>query len=198
MPRSRGTDPPAGEQIPEQSDDPGFAPGGRGGVTIGKIARSEMDLAGLRAFLSLARVLHFGATAAELGISQPALSQQISRLERRLGVQLFRRDSRNVALTEAGVVLANQAGGLLAHAERVISSTVAAHRGQRTVLVVGFLGQAAGEATGQTQMWAIWRATLGQTVQQHLREVYRKVAPGFDLDRESDPDPHRSGDPQWS
>lgn len=108
-----------------------------------------MDLAGLRAFLSLARVLHFGDTAAELGISQPALSQQISRLERRLGVQLFRRDSRNVALTEAGVVLANQAGGLLAHAERVIGSTVAAHRGQRTVLVVGFLGQAAGEVTGQ-------------------------------------------------
>jgi DNA-binding transcriptional LysR family regulator len=50
----------------------------------------------------------------------------------------------------------------------------------------------------RTQMWAIWRATLGQTVQQHLREVYRKVAPGFDLDRESDPDPHRSGDPQWN
>ena len=149
MPQSRGADPPAGEQIPEQSDDPGSAPDGRGGVTIGEIARSEMDLAGLRAFLSLARVLHFGDTAAELGISQPALSQQISRLERRLGVQLFRRDSRNVALTEAGVVLANQAGGLLAHAERVIGSTVAAHRGQRTVLVVGFLGQAAGEATGQ-------------------------------------------------
>lgn len=56
----------------------------------------------LRLFLILAEELHFGAAAARLYVTQPALSQQIRALESRVGVRLFERADRAVRLTEAG------------------------------------------------------------------------------------------------
>ncbi|MFF1908425.1 LysR family transcriptional regulator [Kitasatospora sp. NPDC058218] len=59
----------------------------------------------LRSLLTLAEELHFGRAAARLYLTQPALSQQIRTLERRLGVQLFTRTSRKVTLTPLGHAL---------------------------------------------------------------------------------------------
>jgi DNA-binding transcriptional LysR family regulator len=64
-------------------------------------------------FTSVARQLSFSRAAAELGMSQPAVSQAVARLERSLGLRLFDRTSREVRLTDAGKVLLPHAEALL-------------------------------------------------------------------------------------
>ena len=68
--------------------------------------RQLPPLNALRAFEAVARSLSFTKAAAELGMTQAAVSYQIKLLEERLGAPLFLRHPRAVALTEAGQWLA--------------------------------------------------------------------------------------------
>lgn len=61
-----------------------------------------MELRDIEIFLTLAEELHFGRTAERLHVSQARVSQAIAKQERRLGVVLFDRTSRRVALTPVG------------------------------------------------------------------------------------------------
>ena len=61
-----------------------------------------MNIAQLKTFVNLAKTLNYSETARALFISQPAVTQQIARLEAELGVRLFERSRRGVALTAAG------------------------------------------------------------------------------------------------
>ncbi|WP_209439471.1 LysR family transcriptional regulator [Kitasatospora phosalacinea] len=61
-----------------------------------------MELRDIEIFLALAEELHFGRTAERLHVSQARVSQSITAQERRLGVKLFDRTSRRVALTPVG------------------------------------------------------------------------------------------------
>jgi LysR family glycine cleavage system transcriptional activator len=64
--------------------------------------RQLPPLAAVRVFEAAARHMNFTAAAAELGMTQAAVSYQVKLLEERLGVALFRRDGRGVQLTPAG------------------------------------------------------------------------------------------------
>lgn len=70
-------------------------------------------LAAIRAFEAAARHRSFTAAAAELGMTQAAVSYQIKVLEDRVGVPLFSRRARGVALTADGARLADRAGEAL-------------------------------------------------------------------------------------
>lgn len=61
-----------------------------------------MTLNQLRYFCELAQTEHYGAVAKRLYISQPSLSRAIALLQEELGVELFEKQGRNVALTQAG------------------------------------------------------------------------------------------------
>jgi DNA-binding transcriptional LysR family regulator len=78
-----------------------------------------VELRALQYFVTVAEELHFGHAAQRLQIVQPAVSQQITRLERELGVRLFERTSRRVRLTPAGERVLAAARETLAAAARV-------------------------------------------------------------------------------
>ena len=63
-----------------------------------------MKIEKLYYFLSVAKHLNFTRAAQECHIAQPAISEQISSLEKELGVQLFERGARSIRLTAAGEV----------------------------------------------------------------------------------------------
>lgn len=73
----------------------------------------NFDLADLRAFVAVAKLGSFGAAAVELHISQPALSRRVEKLEDALGVRLFHRTTRKVALTTVGREFSYRATELL-------------------------------------------------------------------------------------
>lgn len=63
---------------------------------------SHVQLAELTAFVAVAEQLSFTKAALQVGLSPPTMSQTIRSLEERLGIRLFNRTTRSVALTEAG------------------------------------------------------------------------------------------------
>jgi DNA-binding transcriptional LysR family regulator len=97
----------------------------------------DVHLRNLRYFVAVAEELHFTRAAERLFVSQPALSKQVSMLERQLGAQLFDRDARGVRLTRVGAALLPYARGVLAEWDTAWVAVERARSEQRATIVVG-------------------------------------------------------------
>jgi DNA-binding transcriptional LysR family regulator len=110
---------PSGPPVPQRPQPPG----------------RHLELRQLRYFLTLAEELHFGRAAAREHIVQSALSQQIQRLERALGVQLVRRTTHHVELTAAGCRFLAEVRQILAHVDRAAAVAAGTERSTSTLRV---------------------------------------------------------------
>lgn len=122
-----------------------------------------MELFQLRYFVAAARARNFSRAAREVCIAQPSLSQQIANLEREVGVPLFVRQGRSVALTDAGAAL-------LEHAERILAQEREALWAVRAVV---------GLERGRLSLWTL--PTPGQNLLPAALAPFRKAHPGVEI-----------------
>ncbi|MFF4290526.1 LysR family transcriptional regulator [Streptomyces sp. NPDC001633] len=96
-----------------------------------------MELRQVRYFVTVAHELHFGRAAERLHIVQSAVSQQVRRLERELGAELFDRSARQVRLTAVGARFLPEAQALLAAEERARAVVAELTAGRSRTLRLG-------------------------------------------------------------
>ncbi|MEX3105370.1 MULTISPECIES: LysR family transcriptional regulator [unclassified Streptomyces] len=125
----------------------------------------EPSIHQLRLYLTLSEELHFGRAAARLFITQPALSQQIRELEKRLGVPVVERTSRTITLTEAGQALLPEARAAVAAVDRLRHVADAQLRQTSGRLVVGTMGAEASMAHTRAVLGLLQTRHPGTTVQ---------------------------------
>lgn len=118
-----------------------------------------MELRHLRYFVAVADELHFRRAAERLHVAQPAVSEQVRKLEDELGVRLFDRSERSVSLTDAGAAL-------LTEARRVLHDAEAARLAAR---------HASGRATGRLRI-GYMPACLPSRVPRALRRLATEMA----------------------
>lgn len=97
-----------------------------------------MELRHLRYFIAVAEELNFTRAATRLHIGQPPLSMQIRDLEEEIGVRLFERGPRRVALSTAGERFLLHARRILDGVEEAVAEARLAARGELGELRVGF------------------------------------------------------------
>jgi DNA-binding transcriptional LysR family regulator len=96
-----------------------------------------MEIRQLRYVVTLSEELHFGRAAEREHIVQSALSQQLRRLERELGVTLFDRNTHRMDVTAAGSLFVTEARSILVHLDRAAEGARRAASIQ-PVLRIGF------------------------------------------------------------
>lgn len=103
-----------------------------------------MELTQLFQFCTIARSKTMTEAAEKLGVTQPALSAVVKKLERELGTALFERTRNSITINEAGKLALHHAETILNDAEAMKRAFAAYHQ----PLVVGLWGDAAFAATG--------------------------------------------------
>jgi DNA-binding transcriptional LysR family regulator len=98
-----------------------------------------MELRHLRYFVAVAEELHFRRAAERLHVAQPAVSEQVRKLEQELGVRLFDRTQRSVSLTSSGVALLEEARHVLRHADVAQQAARTARDHATMMLRIGYL-----------------------------------------------------------
>src|ERR1700710_1772287 len=102
-----------------------------------------MEMRHLRCLVAVAEELHFGRAATRLNLSQPPVSLAIKELEAELGVTLFERNSRRIALTRAGEEALHDARAVLARTDSLKRRAHESAEGQSGSISIGFISLAA-------------------------------------------------------
>ena len=138
----------------------------------------DFDMRHLRYFLAVVRAGTVSAAARELRISQPSLSQQIRRLEQRVGAPLFIRGSRGVELTAGGRAFLREIQGIPGQ----LRSAIAAAAPISGLWPVGVCGGVPAEVLEEVQKGLVEHASelVGQSAGSWLR--MRSVSAGDQLD----------------
>jgi len=97
---------------------------------------NQLETRELAYFVAVAETLHFGQAAERLGITQPPLSRAIAHLERRVGVPLLERTTRQVTLTAAGEVFLAESRAILAAMDTAVRKANKAADQQRITVAV--------------------------------------------------------------
>ena len=96
-----------------------------------------MDMRPLRYFISVAEHLNFTEASKQLFVAQPAVSQQIAYLEKKLGVKLFNRTKHSVQLTHAGSVFLKDAREIIKKLDESIENVHQAEEGLIGTINIG-------------------------------------------------------------
>jgi DNA-binding transcriptional LysR family regulator len=123
-----------------------------------------MKLRHLEYFVAAAEELNFTHAADRLNVSQPPFSKQIQDLEGELGINLFQRERKGVALTAAGKAFLIDARGILEACDEAVKKAQRINRGELGELTVG-------------HMAALTHDFLGQAL-----EHWHKESPGIIID----------------
>src|SRR5829696_5428042 len=101
-----------------------------------------MELRQLKYFVAVAEELHFRRAAERLYVAQPAVSEQIRKLEAELDVRLFDRTNRRVEITDDGAALLEEGRRVLAQAEAAQLAARNARERAGARLRIGYLADA--------------------------------------------------------
>ncbi|QSO51981.1 LysR family transcriptional regulator [Alicyclobacillus curvatus] len=98
-----------------------------------------MELRQLEYFMAVCEELHFTRAAEKMGVSAPNISQQIGGLENEIGVPLFDRIGRRIALTEAGTILREHCDAIFSHLRHANDAILDLKKGRGGRLSIGVL-----------------------------------------------------------
>lgn len=142
----------------------------------------------LRVFEVVARTQNLTAAAAELNVTQSAVSRQIASLETYLGVELFRRERHGVALTRSGRLYADQ---VLPAFDQIAAATETLVKGadDRTLRVRTYTTFAA--------KWLIPRLSEFRRLHPEIEVKITNAVPDVDFDRDKVDVAIQFGDGHW-